>query len=96
MNINRFSLLVLLLAAFAALASAAPLRLRGGGILTDIANRLGWKRSKVGTTSLGCGQMPKKASVHISKSAGVARSGFAIILDIADCESFTAKPPKTR
>ena len=81
-----------------ACAKQAPnlnLRLRGGGILSDIAASLGWKREKVGSTSLGCGPMPQKQNTP-ADSTGIVRSSSAIIPDIADCESFTAKPPKSQ
>jgi hypothetical protein len=76
-------------------SSNLNLRLRGGGILSDIAASLGWKREKVGSTSLGCGPMPQKQNTP-TDSTGIVRSSSAIIPDIADCESFTAKPPKSK
>ena len=49
--------------------SAAPMRLRGGGIMSSIADKLGWKRDKIGTKELGCGPLPqaKAQSRHTEK-----------------------------
>jgi hypothetical protein len=54
-------------AAVLAIASAAApstspspaLRLRGGGVLSSLGERLGWKRDKIGPSELGCGPLPQ-------------------------------------
>ena len=103
MGIFRFSWFALVVFAVYNLAavssmkstSLSNMRLRGGGILSDLAESLGWKRSKVSPTSLGCGPLPQKQSTP-SDSTGIVRSSSAIVPDIADCESYTAKPPKSK
>lgn len=89
----------LIIAIFAALASAAhapaaTMRLRGGGIMSTIADKLGWKREKVGSKELGCGPLPqsKAQSRHTDKGKkmkknhdgdGMTRSHSFTIPDVA-------------
>ena len=63
MAMNSINLLACVLALLVAAASAgvpAPaLRLRGGGIISTLGDKLGWKREKVGPNELGCGPLPQ-------------------------------------
>jgi hypothetical protein len=62
----------LLALASAATPSPAPaLRLRGGGVLSSLGERLGWKRDKIGPSELGCGPLPQV----IFGSTATARRG---------------------
>eukprot|EP00284_Hemiselmis_tepida_P014931 CAMPEP_0174923498 /NCGR_PEP_ID=MMETSP1355-20121228/6626_1 /TAXON_ID=464990 /ORGANISM="Hemiselmis tepida, Strain CCMP443" /LENGTH=246 /DNA_ID=CAMNT_0016169189 /DNA_START=18 /DNA_END=755 /DNA_ORIENTATION=- len=94
-------LLALLAAVSAAAGPAAPMRLRGGGIMSTIAESLGWKREKTGTQELGCGPLPqaKAKSRHTDKGKkmkkkhdgdAMTRSHSFTIPDIAGQRRVTA------
>ena len=97
--LKRFSavcvLLIALLAGTATAATPEPtLRLRGGGIMSTMADKLGWKRTKVGPDELGCGPLPqvKPKDRHTQEGAkmkkkhdgdGYTRSHSFVIPDVA-------------
>jgi hypothetical protein len=55
----RFLALALFIAAVSAANVNPTLRLRGGGVMSNIANSLGWFRDAVGPSELGCGPLPQ-------------------------------------
>ena len=57
--LRSFALAAALGLALATPAPAPALRLRGGGVLSSLSEKLGWKRDKVGPAELGCGPMPQ-------------------------------------
>lgn len=91
----RFIALALLFVAASAGSIHTPtMRLRGGGVMSTIADSLGWFRGSVGPSELGCGPLPqvktenrhtdegtKKKSKHDGN--GMTRSHSFTIPDIA-------------
>jgi hypothetical protein len=88
------ALLLVIASASAAHGPAATMRLRGGGILSTLAESLGWKREKLGSKELGCGPLPqsKPKGRHTEKGKkmkkkhdgdGMTRSHSFTIPDIA-------------
>eukprot|EP00961_Rhodomonas_salina_P264400 3573624-Rhodomonas_salina.2 len=92
-----FAAILALVAVFSASASVptAPLRLRGGGVLSSLADTLGWHRDTIGTKELGCGPLPQvkcqdrhtdagKNKKKADPGDGMTRSHSFTIPDIAN------------
>ena len=82
----RFSLAVFaaLLAAAAAAAPGATLRLRGGGVLSSLSEKLGWHKDKVGPSELG--KQREYLCIHIytriATCLGLLWGGTSLLDDI--------------
>eukprot|EP00287_Rhodomonas_sp_CCMP768_P000460 CAMPEP_0196755588 /NCGR_PEP_ID=MMETSP1091-20130531/98041_1 /TAXON_ID=302021 /ORGANISM="Rhodomonas sp., Strain CCMP768" /LENGTH=144 /DNA_ID=CAMNT_0042104025 /DNA_START=33 /DNA_END=468 /DNA_ORIENTATION=- len=86
---------VAIICASAANVPTAPLRLRGGGVLSSLADSLGWHRGTVGAKELGCGPLPQvknqnrhtdigKGKKKADPGDGMTRSHSFTIPDIAN------------
>jgi len=84
---------VTLASAAAAVTSAPVLRLCGGGVLSALSDKLGWKRDAVGSNELGCGPLPQvkplnrhtHAGLQMNKAhdgSGYTRSHSVVIPDV--------------
>jgi len=73
----------------------SSLRLRGGGVLSTLGEKLGWKKEAVGPTELGCGPLPQvkpvdrhtKEGEKMNKAhdgSGYTRSHSMLIPDVAN------------
>ena len=55
----------------AAVTPAPALCLRGGGVLSALSDKLGWKRDAVGSNELGCGPLPQVKPLNRHTNAGL-------------------------
>ena len=69
-TVNLLAIFCLLVAAASAAVPAPALHLRGGGIISTLGDKLGWKREKVGPNELGCGPLPQVKPVDRHTPAG--------------------------
>eukprot|EP00286_Rhodomonas_abbreviata_P003384 CAMPEP_0181345474 /NCGR_PEP_ID=MMETSP1101-20121128/32770_1 /TAXON_ID=46948 /ORGANISM="Rhodomonas abbreviata, Strain Caron Lab Isolate" /LENGTH=99 /DNA_ID=CAMNT_0023457435 /DNA_START=30 /DNA_END=329 /DNA_ORIENTATION=- len=67
-------LVLAVVSASSANMQSPALRLRGGGVLSNLADSLGWHREKVGANELGCGPLPQVKSQNRHTDLGMAKT----------------------
>jgi len=86
----RFIALALLfVAASAGSYHTHTLRLRGGGVMSTLADSLGWFRQTVGTSELGCGPLPQVKSQERHTDQGSKKKGANLGNGMTRSHSFT-------